>query len=225
MRIGLRAGHSKNCLGAIGLRNEWESMKTLYPYVAKILREYGHTVVDCNSDASSQSAELAEGANKANNAGVDLFISLHMNSFNGSAHGVEAWTWGAASRANTVAKRLCDNYAKLGFYNRGVKYNSNYYEMRHIDAPNVIFETCFCDSAKDIAIFSPTSWEDLSRAIANAIDPNIPLREAVKAPVVAETSTERYQIRVYSFESKELAERCSTIITQQHGWHNIVEKM
>lgn len=128
MRIGLRAGHSRNCLGAIGLRNEWESMKTLYPYVAKILREYGHTVVDCNSDASNQSAELAEGATKANNAGVDLFISLHMNSFNGSAHGVEAWTWGAASRANAVAQRLCDNYAKLGFYNRGVKYNSNYIE-------------------------------------------------------------------------------------------------
>lgn len=225
MLIGLRSGHSRNCSVAIELRNEWESIKFLYSYVSKILREYGHIVVDCNSDASNQIAELVEEANKANNAGVDLFISLHMNSYDSSAHGVEAWTWGATSRANAVAKRLCDNYAKLGFYNRGVKYNSNYYEMRHIDATNVIFETCFYDSAKDISIFSPTSWEDLARSIANAIDPNIPLREAVNAPVVAETSTERYQIRVYSFESKELAERCSTIITQQHGWYNIVEEM
>ena len=56
MRIGLRSGHSKNCLGAIGLRNEWESMKSLYPYVEKILEDYGHIVIDCNSDASSHSA-------------------------------------------------------------------------------------------------------------------------------------------------------------------------
>ena len=218
MRIGLRAGHSRNCLGAIGLRNEWESMKTLYPYVAKILREYGHTVVDCNSDASNQSAELAEGANKANNAGVDLFISLHMNSYDSSAYGVEAWTWGAASRANAVAQRLCDNYAKLGFYNRGVKSNSNYYEMRHIDAPNVIFETCFCDSAKDIAIFSPTSWGDLARSIANAIDPNIPLK-AEATPVSA-----IYQVRIYAFNEKE-AKEASKIISKEHGWYNVVEKM
>lgn len=218
MRIGLRSGHSKNCLGAIGLRNEWESMKSLYPYVEKILEDYGHIVIDCNSDASSQSAELSEGANKANNAGVDLFISLHMNSFNGSAHGVESWTWGESSRANTVAQRLCDNYAKLGFYNRGVKYNSNYYEMRHIDAPNVIFETCFCDSAKDIAIFSPTSWEDLARAIANAIDPNIPLK-AEATPVSA-----KYQVRIYAFNEKE-AKEASNIITKEHGWYNAVEKM
>lgn len=225
MRIGLRAGHSRNCLGAIGLRNEWESMKSLYPYVEKILRDYGHTIVDCNSDASNQSAELAEGASKANAAGVDLFISLHMNSYDSSAHGVEAWTWGAVSRANTIAQRLCNNYAKLGFYNRGLKYNNRYYEMKHIDAPNIIFETCFCDSAKDIDIWAKTSWDSLAIAIANAIDPNIPIREAVKAPAETGASSGRYQIRVYSFESKELAERCSKIITQQHGWHNVVEKM
>lgn len=91
--------------------------------------------------------------------------------------------------------------------------------MRHIDAPNVIFETCFCDSAKDIDIFSPTSWEDLARAIANAIDPNIPLK-AEATPV-----SDRYQIRIYSFSTKEDAEQASEMITKQHSWYNVVEKI
>ncbi|MDG6877493.1 N-acetylmuramoyl-L-alanine amidase [Clostridium perfringens] len=196
-------------------------MQVLYTNVAKVLREYGHTVIDCNSNAYGEINELSEGANKANDANVDIFISLHMNCFDSSAHGVEALTWGATSRANSVAQRLCNNYAKLGFYNRGVKYTPNDYEMKHINAPNIIFETCFCDSAKDIAIFSPTSWEDLARAIANAIDPNIPFKAANKVP----DTEEKYQIKIFSFESKELAEKCSNIITKEHGWYNVVEKM
>lgn len=220
MKIGLRAGHSKNCRGASGLRDEWESMNVLYSYVADMLEANGHTVINCNSAASTQNGELSEGANKANSEDLDLFISLHMNSFNGQACGVEAWTFGETSRANPVAKRLCDNYAKLGFYNRGVKYNSNYYEMRHIDAPNVIFETCFCDSAKDIAIWSSIPWETLALNICNAIEPNISLDG--NAP--AKEDKERYQVRIYAF-SKEEAEEASKVISEEHSWYNVIEKI
>ncbi|MDK0773461.1 N-acetylmuramoyl-L-alanine amidase [Clostridium perfringens] len=129
-------------------------MNIFYGEVARNLEEYGHTVVNCNSSASSVNDELAEGANKANNAGVDLFISLHMNSFNSSVHGIEDLTWGESSRANVYAKRMCANFASLEFYNRGLKYQQNFYEMYHVNAPNIIFETCFCDSQKDIGILS-----------------------------------------------------------------------
>ncbi|WP_162266595.1 N-acetylmuramoyl-L-alanine amidase, partial [Clostridium botulinum] len=87
MRIGLRAGHSPNCTGAIGIVREHDEMKKFYKYVSDVLTQYGHTIIDCNSNASSQSSELNEGVIKANNNNVDLFISLHMNSFNGQAHG------------------------------------------------------------------------------------------------------------------------------------------
>lgn len=220
MRIGLRAGHSRNCRGANGLRDEWESMNIFYSHVERVLKDYGHTVINCNSSASSINGELSEGASKANAAGVDLFISLHMNCYNGSAYGTEALTWGETSRANSVAKRLCNNFEQLGFYNRGVKYQPNFYEMRHVDAPNVIFETCFCDSAKDIAIWSPLSWDILARAVANAIDPNIPLEAANKVP----DPEERYQVRIYAFNEKE-AREASNLITKEHGWYNVVEKM
>lgn len=171
MKIGLRAEHSKNCRGANELRDEWESMNIFYGEVARVLEEYGHTVVNCNSSASSVNDELAEGAN---NAGVDLFISLHMNSFNGSSHGTEALTWGESSRANVYAKRMCANFASLVFNNRDLKYQPNFYEMRHVNALNIIFETCFCDFQKYIDICSPLPWDTLARAVANAIDSNIP---------------------------------------------------
>lgn len=175
MKIGLRGGHSQNCKGAVKLRDEQACVRELFSYVKMILEQNGHTVIDCNSNASTQNAELCEGATKANNASVDLFISLHMNSFNKMAHGVEAWTYGANSRANSIAHRLCNNFARLGYFNRGVQYNAKYYEMRYINAPNIIFELLFCDNVADIDIWHRTSWKQHARAIANAIDGNISL--------------------------------------------------
>lgn len=110
----------------------------------------------------------------------------------------------------------CENFAKLGFYNRGLKYQPNFYEMRHVDAPNIIFETCFCDSQKDIDIWSPTPWETLARAIANAIDPDISLdKEDIK---------KKYQVRVYTFTEKEDAEKASKEIDNL-GYYNSIEEI
>lgn len=174
MIIGLRAGHSDNCTGAIGIVNEHEQMKLFYAAIKPILEKYGHTVIDCNSNASTENGELLEGATKANNANVDLFISLHMNCFNGSANGTEVLISSANSDAYPYATRLISNYASLGFVNRGIKFES-LYEMNHIKAPNIISEICFCDSQTDINIYNKYSWEQLAYVFCNAIDPNIPL--------------------------------------------------
>ncbi len=215
MKVGLRGGHSPNCLGAIGLRNEWACMNTLYKCVADILEEHGHIVIDCNSTANSENEELSEGVRKANNANVDIFVSLHMNSFNGQAHGTEAWVHAnAGSFVTSIATRMCDNFANLGFYNRGVKHR-NLYEMTHVNAPNIIFETCFCDSEKDISIWSPTPYEVMARAIANAIDPNIPL----------EKEQEYYRVCVQRFKSKEEADKAQEKISKQLGLYCFTEKM
>lgn len=173
MKIGLRGGHSRNCTGAVGLVHEYGQMQQFYEHVSKILTQYGHTVVNCNSNATIQSQELAEGAKKANDANVDLFISLHMNSYDGNAHGTECYIASTSSGSYKYAKRICENFESLGFRNRGVKVKS-YYEMKNIKAPNIIFEICFCDSKKDIEIYNKYSWEQLSYRLCNAIDGSIP---------------------------------------------------
>ncbi|MBC2456116.1 N-acetylmuramoyl-L-alanine amidase [Clostridium beijerinckii] len=173
MKIGLRAGHSDNCTGAIGIVDEHEQMKKYYSAVKSVLESYGHTVIDCNSNANTENGELSEGANIANSNSVDFFASLHMNCYNGQAHGSEVLVSSENSGAYQVAQRLVQNFSELGFYNRGVKFEK-LYEMNHISAPNIITEICFCDSQEDIDIYNKNSWERLAHMFCNAIDTNIP---------------------------------------------------
>lgn len=173
MKIGLRGGHSPNCEGAVGIVDEYQQMKKYYQAVKAVFEQYGHTVIDCNSNANTQNVELSEGAYKANNANCDLFISLHMNCFNGSAHGTEVLVSSESSSAYPYAQKLVSNFAKLGFTNRGVKFEK-LYEMNHINCGNIISEICFCDSQDDINIYNQYSWEKLARVLCNAIDGNIP---------------------------------------------------
>lgn len=173
MIVGLRGGHSINCEGAVGIVNEYEQMQKYFQKVKAVLETYGHTVIDCNSNASSQGGELSEGADMANSNNVDFFVSLHMNCFNGQSHGTEVLVSSENSKAYPVAQRLVDNFAELGFANRGVKFEK-LYEMNHISAPNIISEICFCDSQVDMDIYNKYSWEQLAYVLCNAIDTNIP---------------------------------------------------
>jgi N-acetylmuramoyl-L-alanine amidase len=181
MIIGLRGGHSSNCVGAVGIVNEYDQMQKFYEVVAALLRSKGHMVIDCNSNGSNAAAELSEGAAAANNAKVDIFISLHMNASNGQGHGVEALVSSANSKAYGAAQLLCYNFTALGFTNRGVKINNGLYEMNHVAAPNIIFEMCFCDSATDIEIYNNYSWDQLALTFCKSIDPNITGGESVEA--------------------------------------------
>lgn len=174
MKIGLRAGHSDNCTGAIGIVDEHEQMKAYYTVVKSVFEQYGHTIIDCNSNGSNANAELSEGASIANSNDVDLFVSLHMNASDGQGHGVEAWVSSTSSKAYNYADNLCTNFSVLGFANRGVKTSTGLYEMNHVAAPNIIFEICFCDSQTDIDIYKQYSWAQLAYVFCNAIDPNIP---------------------------------------------------
>ncbi|WP_027631914.1 N-acetylmuramoyl-L-alanine amidase [Clostridium hydrogeniformans] len=180
MKIGLRGGHSINCRGAVGLRDEYLQMQDLYKHVRDILVTNGHIVIDCNSNANTVNGELTEGTNKANSNNLELYLTLHMNSYNGNAYGTEAWVYSTSRKSYSVAERLVNNYEKLGFHNRGVKVSTSLHDLRASVAPGIVFETCFCDSEKDINIWSPTPWEKLSRYICNAIDPNIPLEETAE---------------------------------------------
>lgn len=169
MKIGCRGGHSKKCIGAVGIVNEYEQMQKFFVYVKNEFEKRGHIVIDCNSNGNTANAELSEGANKANNNNVDLFISLHMNAFDGQGHGTECVISSTSSASYAYAQRICNSFATLGFTNRGVKCQK-LYEMNHISAPNIIFEICFCDSQTDIDIFNKYSWEQLAKVLCDAVE-------------------------------------------------------
>ena len=169
MVIGLRAGHSEKVRGASGVVDEWATMNRLYPIVVKYLNQLGHRVIDCNPyGATTVSRELSQGVAKANAQAIDLFCSLHMNAYNGSAHGTECWIYSTSSKSKPAAQRIVANLASMGLTNRGVKTSTKYYELRNTKAPAIIIETGFCDNAGDANLINH-NLDKVARVIAEGI--------------------------------------------------------
>ncbi len=187
MKIGLRYGHSINCRGARGKIDEVDSCRILYGKIKALLEAQGHTVIDCNSNANNVNSELSEGTNKANNTKVDIYITIHMNSFNGKAKGVECWVYDTNSKtAITIGNKICANISKLGTPNRGVKYSTSYHDLNASSMESIIVESLFCDSNQDAELFK-SKTDELARAIANGIDSRVSLNiSKPQKPIIKE---------------------------------------
>lgn len=90
----------------------------------------------------------------ANNLGCDIAIDVHHNSFTQStAHGCEAL--GTGNNSELLANHILNEVAKLGYYNRGFKYN-NYAFNRIAVMPSIIYEGFFLTNKDDCNRYSPS---------------------------------------------------------------------
>lgn len=209
--IGLRYGHSINCRGARGKIDEVDSCRILYNKVKVYLESLGYIVVDCNSNANNANAELNEGTNKANNAKVDIYITLHMNAFNGQARGVECWCYDTNSKtAMSIATKICENISKLGTPNRGVKYNTGYHDLNASKMQSIIVESLFCDNGEDAELFNKKT-DELARAIANGIDSRVSLTTPKSVEQTPQVETYR-NIIIYNSEADKICAEYFTMI-------------
>lgn len=152
MKIGIDMGHSLSGIGigASGKVKEVDYNRRLGSRLIEMLREKGHNVVNCTVDsASSVNSQLAGIVQKANAQSLDLFVSIHLNAFNGQAYGTETYTYSTSS-AKSKAKVINDKVAaSCGFTNRGLK-TADYYVLRNTVAPACLVEVCFCDNQGDM---------------------------------------------------------------------------
>lgn len=170
MKIGLRGGHSPNCKGAMGYLDEQSEVRKIYYELAPMLQAQGHTVVNCNSDEYSQSADLNKGTNTANANGCDVFISIHMNASGGAGNGTECWLYDANNGTmNTIADKICQNFAAKGFKNRGRKYNTGFHDLNATRMPAMIIETLFCDNSHDAGLYNALGAKGIAELISAAI--------------------------------------------------------
>ena len=162
MKYGIDIGH--NCppdSGASGIRSEDRLTMEVGNKVIDKLKSLGHTVIPCKpNSASTVNRSLGSRCDKANSNGVDFFVSIHFNAFNGQANGTEVFAISDGGRK--VAQKVLDEIVKLGFFNRGVKSGSHLYVLRRTNMPGILIEGCFIDSAKDMQIYD-------GEAMANAI--------------------------------------------------------
>lgn len=112
--------------------------------------------------------DLDEICDAANDWDADLFISIHCNSFNGTANGTETYYYegSAAGKrlAECVQRRL--TYA-LPLRDRGIK-TANFFVLRHTICPAILIETAFIDCPADAA-FLRDSQDIFARNIAFAV--------------------------------------------------------
>ncbi|MDS1005144.1 N-acetylmuramoyl-L-alanine amidase [Clostridium sporogenes] len=161
MKIGIDCGHTMSGAdyGAVGIKAESNLTREVGTKVIAKLQTLGHTVIKCYKDTcSSLNDSLSYRTNTANNNNVDLYVSIHFNCFNGSAHGTEVLTYGGKSF--TEANRVLNNICALGYTNRGIKEGSNLYVLRHTKAKAMLIECCFCDNSGDMRKFNADKMAD-----------------------------------------------------------------
>ena len=154
MKIGIDMGHSLSGAGtgASALLTEVVENRKIGKRLIEMLKEKGHTVINCTVDyANSTDEQLAGIVAKANAQNLDLFVSIHLNA--GGGHGTEVYIYNGSysfKESNRAkAKAICDAVANsCNFRNRGVK-EENLYVLRGTIAPAVLVEVCFVDSVED----------------------------------------------------------------------------
>ncbi|MBD2136415.1 N-acetylmuramoyl-L-alanine amidase [Anabaena sp. FACHB-1237] len=166
MKFGIDIGH--NCppdSGATGIKSEDRLTMEVGNKVIDKLKSLGHTVIPCKPDsAGTVSQSLGRRCSKANSAGVDFYVSIHFNAFNGKANGTEVFAASDAGRKYAVP--VLNEIVKLGFFNRGVKDGSHLYVLRNTNMPGILIECCFIDSQKDTDLYD---GEKMATAIVKGL--------------------------------------------------------
>lgn len=160
-------GHTLNPgnYGAIGIKNESEETRNVGNRLIKYLECMGNTVVNVTQDYANTAAEsLRKRVEGANAQPLDLFVSLHFNSFDGKRNGSEVYTYGG--RRLPAAVRVLDNLSKLGFKNNGIFDGSKLYVIKNTKAPAMLVEIAYIDSPEDMEIYDP---DLVAQALARGI--------------------------------------------------------
>ncbi len=169
MKIAIRAGHSLDIRGAVGLVDEVTEDRKITVKVIEYLRLAGHTVLDVTPTYSGTSGkDLSIPVSKANSWGADYFVSIHLNASNGAGHGAE--TLYKSSGGQPYAERIVNKLAALGFANRGAKADTRgLYEFNRANMVNNIIEPFFVDNAADVALYNQVGVNAIALAIAEGI--------------------------------------------------------
>ena len=131
-----------------------------------MLEEAGVTVVMTRQ--TDQSVSLDERAIIANNAGSDLFVSIHCNSYEGEARGMDVY-YHKSEPAKELAQAVLDQAAALGIRTREVQKN-NYQVLWDTDMPAILVETGFVTDPEEYALLRDKEYQEkIAQAVALAV--------------------------------------------------------
>lgn len=175
--VCIDAGHGGSDVGAINEdTNRYEkddNLKVAKQVKEELKKQDIKVVMTRNSD---KKVDLRKRCNIANNKHADLFVSIHRNSSDTQADGVEIWVKSRDNEKNKVlANNILENLANQEIQtNRGVKEgtmqgtSSDYYVNENTNMPSCLIELGFISNKTDNKLLDKNTKE-YAKAIADGI--------------------------------------------------------
>lgn len=159
-------GHGGKDCGALKYLNERDEVLPQGKACGAYLKALGVNVKMSRID-NIRNISTHERAREANTCGADLYVSLHLNAFNGKAKGFEIYHASKSVKgkklALEIAKVFCDELGQEvhGANNKpssALKADDSLNVIRETNAPAVLVESCYVDNREDALDFCPTTY-------------------------------------------------------------------
>ena len=220
--IMMDAGHGGRDPGAVyNGRQEKDDVLRLTLAVGQILQNNG---IDVEYTRTTDIYESPlQKATEANEAGVDLFISIHRNSFptENTAFGVESLVYDLSGLKLEIAESIDQQLETIGFRDLGVKARPNLVVLKRTKMPAVLVEVGFINSDVDNELFD-ANFDDIALAIADGIldvlrsqglVPDVPGTGGGNMP--GGSTAPGYRVQVGAFRNQQYAGRLLNELLEQ----------
>ena len=179
MNIFVCVGHADYGNGVIssadgtksGGVNEYKYNKELAPYVVKWLKAAGHKATLCiapEGQLKNLNDEINYFIGEEHKQDYDLAVQLHLNAFNGQAHGTEAYAYN--DEGLKVAESICAKLETVwGRHDQGSYIRTGLYWTRKTKAKAVLIESFYCDNKSDYGKAKKLGFDAHGKLIAEGI--------------------------------------------------------
>ena len=168
-KVVMDAGHGGSDPGAVSDgRREKDDNLALALAVGSILAENGVDVVYTRTDDTYETP--FQKAQKGNQEGADLFISIHRNSSpeKDQYSGVETLLYDVSGIKKELAENINRELAKEGFQNLGIRERPGLVVLRRTRMPAALIEVGFINTQADNELLDQ-NFDGVVRAIADGI--------------------------------------------------------
>lgn len=144
---------------------EFEFNSAVVGYAKSIAEHNGFDVV-LTQPLNGKDVPLRQRTNKANAAGVDVFVSFHANAGPSSARGFEVYHWKTSKNGKKLAELWLKHAKQLYTHrSRGVK-TANFHVLRETNMPAILIEHAFMTNKDDLKLLLSENFRKLSAVIA-----------------------------------------------------------
>ena len=212
-RISLDAGHGGTDAGASGNGiHEKDITLAIVKKIHALLNQYNNVEI-METRPNDVFVSLDERCNLANKFGADVFLSVHINAGDPSAHGFESHRYNGTQDPKTIAYQ---NVMHTAIYNaiksnnitdRGKK-ASNFAVVRQTTMPAILTENEFITNSSEAELMKHEEFlNTVAQGHVDGLEQFLGLKKNDSAPPTAPINGKLYKVQVGAFADQANAER------------------